>query len=202
MALGADLETTDIRILDLAADHIRRYGLERTTVVSIAREAGMSHANIYRYYPSKGALIDAVTAHWLKPLETGLREIADAPDPARDKLERMLAAVFRAYREKLERDPAVFALFSEAVTEARGIARKHRARLRATLFQVVEAGIAEAAFEASDPQRAVLLVFDLMHRFIHPVCIAMDAEAQRVQLEGRFERVLSIVLRGLAQGVS
>ncbi len=40
---------TDVRILDIAADHIRRHGIERTTILSIAAEAGMSHANIYRY---------------------------------------------------------------------------------------------------------------------------------------------------------
>ena len=65
MARSAAVEPIDGRILRIAAEHIRRYGLERTTVVSIAAEAGMSHANVYRYFPSKNSLIEALTDHWL-----------------------------------------------------------------------------------------------------------------------------------------
>ena len=92
MARASSSESTDVRLLDLAAEHIRQHGLARTTVVAIAREADMSHANVYRYFPSKEALVDAVTAQWLKPVEAGLREISDAPDPVLDKLERILSA--------------------------------------------------------------------------------------------------------------
>ena len=52
---------TGVRILDLATDHIRRHGLERTTLVAVARDAQLSHAAIYRYFASKDDLIDAVT---------------------------------------------------------------------------------------------------------------------------------------------
>src|SRR5665213_4604996 len=101
---------TDARILDTAAEHIRRFGVERTSVTGIAEAAGMSHANVYRYYPSKTALFDEITVHWLKPLEAGLRIIADAQDPAFDKLERMVFAVHRGYRHQLESDPKIFRL--------------------------------------------------------------------------------------------
>ena len=37
-------------------------------VVAIAREAAMSHGNVYRYFPSKEALFDAVTEQWLNLL--------------------------------------------------------------------------------------------------------------------------------------
>ena len=83
--------STDERILGIAAEHVRRFGFERTTVVGVAREAGMTHANVYRYFPSKVALADALTASWLAGVESLLAEAADAPDPADDKLERMLA---------------------------------------------------------------------------------------------------------------
>ena len=52
----------DQRLLEIAAGHIRRFGAARTTIVGVAQEAGMSHANIYRYFPSKTGLLDAVTA--------------------------------------------------------------------------------------------------------------------------------------------
>ena len=99
---GRKREPTGVRLLELATDHIRRHGLERTTLVSVAREAQVSHAAIYRYYASKDDLIDAVTDAWLKRVETQLAGVADSPDPADDKLERMLLLVARLYRERLD----------------------------------------------------------------------------------------------------
>lgn len=191
-------ESADTRILDLAAEHVRRHGLERTTVVSIAREAGMSHANVYRYFPSKEALVDAVSAHWLRSVERGLHDIADAPDPADDKLERLLVAVHRAYRKKLDTDPNVFRLFTSAVAEGRGVARKHRTRLQGEIAHILEEGMGGGTFQVTDPRRALAYVFDSAHRFIHPVCVSMDAEVQAIQIEHRFERIVGVILRVLA----
>ena len=51
----------DRRILDIAREQIKRFGAKRLTVVSVAEEAGMTHANVYRYFSSKLALCDALT---------------------------------------------------------------------------------------------------------------------------------------------
>ncbi len=95
----------------------------------------MTHANVYRYFPSKMALLDEVVASGLRPLEARLREAADGADPAHDKLERMLIAVHRDYRSKLDDDPALFDLLIEALAKtararastARGCSRKSSA---------------------------------------------------------------------------
>ena len=44
-------EPMDQRILDIAASHVRRYGVKRVTIVGVAEELDMTHANIYRYFP-------------------------------------------------------------------------------------------------------------------------------------------------------
>jgi AcrR family transcriptional regulator len=194
MARASSSESTDVKLLDLAADHIRQHGLARTTVVAIAREADMSHANVYRYFPSKEALVDAVTAQWLKPVETGLRDISDAPDPVFDKLERILAAVHSAYRNKLEADPIIFALFVEASREGRGVARRHRLKLQAEVQRVIE----EAGFSPPDQRRALALVFDMCHRFLNPASVRADAEVTRPQIEARFDRVVRALVRTLS----
>jgi AcrR family transcriptional regulator len=191
----------DTRILELAADHIRRYGVERTTVVSIAKAAGMSHANVYRYFPSKEALIDAVTDQWLKPVEAGLRDIAEAPDPADDKVERMLAVLHRAYRAKLEDDANIFNLFAEAALGDRAISRRHRNRVQAELHKVVDEGMANGVFTPGDLRRAVALVFDVAYRFIHPAPVRLDAGVPRAQIDARFERVSRLARRALVSGV-
>ena len=75
MARAPSADSADARILDLAAEHIRRHGIERTTVVAIAREAAMSHGNVYRYFPSKEALVDAVTGEPVRDRRLRLGEL-------------------------------------------------------------------------------------------------------------------------------
>ncbi len=193
-------EPTETRLLALAAEHVRRFGAARTTVVGVAADAGMTHANVYRYFPSKLALLEEVTAAWLRPLEAQLREAADGADPAQDKLERMLLAVHRAYREKLDADPALFDLLIDSLTKERPAARKHRARVQSEMQRVVEEGGASGAFAMTDRRRALSLVFDASHRFIHPVALRLDREIPAAALAQRFERIVSMTLRALRTG--
>jgi len=193
-------ESTEARLLDIARAHVRKFGAARTTIVGIAAEAGMTHANVYRYFPSKGELLEEITASWLRPLEARLREAADGADPAYDKLERMLLAVHRTYRQKLESDPALFDLLIDALEKERPSARKHRSRVQSEIQRVVEEGIASGAFAMADRRRALSLIFDAAHRFIHPVALKLDKDAPAAPLAGRFEKIVSMVLRALRTG--
>ena len=190
----------DARLVEIAAAHLRARGAPHVTIVAIAEEAGMSHANVYRYFPSKAALLEAVTQAWLTPLEQELRIVADAPDPAQDKIERMTAAIHRLYRDKSEADPALFKIFVEAVAAGRPAARRHRARLQSDLQRVVEEGIASGAFAIADQRRALTLIFDGLHRFLHPASFAADEGAPRRGIDQRFARLSQVVKRTLQSG--
>ncbi len=199
-ARAAAPEPVESRLLAIAAEHVRRFGAARLTVVGVAAEAGMTHANVYRYFPSKAALLEAISAAWLHPLEAKLREAADGADPAYDKLERMLLAVHRAYRDKLDSDPALFDLLIDSLIKERASARKHRARVQSEMQRVVEEGVASGEFAMADRRRALALVFDASHRFIHPFAMRLDRETPAAALAQRFERIASMTLRALRTG--
>jgi AcrR family transcriptional regulator len=202
-SLPAPPETpTDARILELAAEHIRRFGVERTSVTGIAEAAGMSHANVYRYYPSKTALFEEITAGWLKPLEAGLRIIADAQDPAFDKLERMVLAIHRTYRQKLEADPKIFRLFVDAAEKAAAVARRHRGRIELELNRILDEGAGSGLIEIRDTKACLLLVLDALHRFIDPASVAHDIDQPRSLLEERVARTLDLLRLGLYYGLN
>jgi len=190
----------DVHILDIAADHIRRHGVERTTILRIAAEAGMSHANIYRYYPSKTALIEEISANWLKPLEAGLHVIADAPDPAFDKLERLIFALHRAYRDKIETDPAVFSLFASASVQGAAVARRHYGRRDAEMRRILDEAIGAQGFDPIDPKRALALILDSTYRFIDPSTVKADFEIHRTLLEQRMARLTKAIFRAISSG--
>ena len=66
------------RILQASEDVLRRYGPAKATVVDVARELDVSHGSVYRHFPSKAALRDAVAERWLasisEPLSVGGRQ--------------------------------------------------------------------------------------------------------------------------------
>src|SRR5271165_3451643 len=200
MATAPSTEANEARLVDIARAHVRRFGHARTTVVGIAADAGMTHANVYRYFPSKMALLDEVVASGLRPLEARLREAADGANPAHDKLERMLTAVHRDYRAKLDEDPALFDLLVAALTKNRSSARKHRARVQSEIQRVLEEGVASGAFAMTDRRRAMSLIFDAAHRFIHPVALGLDKDAAAASVAARFEAVLAMTLTALRTG--
>jgi AcrR family transcriptional regulator len=191
---------TDARLLAIAAEHLRRLGPRRVTVVGIAQAAGMTHANVYRYFPSKTALIDAVAAQWLRRLELGLAEIADAPDPADDKLERLLVAIAQGNRGLLARDRHLFEVYAAAAETSRGFVRKHRARVRVLGERVIDEGIATGAFEPRNRDRAIAFVFDAAHRFINPVAVRVDADMPQEMFDARLGATIQAIQRVLAAG--
>jgi hypothetical protein len=65
---------------------------------------------------------------------------------------------------------------------------------------IVEEGISSGAFRMQDRRRAMALVFDLAHRFIQPVAIALDKSVSAAELEFRAGRVIAIIQRTLTFG--
>jgi AcrR family transcriptional regulator len=51
---------TRLRILDAAVECFARYGNDKTTVDDVARVAGLTRQTIYRYFPGRAALLEAV----------------------------------------------------------------------------------------------------------------------------------------------
>src|SRR5215475_491692 len=57
------------RIIETAEALFRRLGFAKTTVADIAAELKMSPANVYRFFPSKNAIVEAICKHCLGELE-------------------------------------------------------------------------------------------------------------------------------------
>jgi AcrR family transcriptional regulator len=191
-------ETPKARILAAAAQQLKRYGVRKFTVVDVAETAGMTHPNVYRYFTSKTALIDALVTNWLKPLEERIEMVVSAPDPVPDKLERMVVAISRAYRAARAEEPELFTAFVMATTTSRAVSRKHRARMRRAFERVIEEGIGAGVIGIRERAKAQALLLDASWRFIDPASILAEADDD-VSFDGRLERVLEAALQRLAR---
>ena len=70
-------------ILDTAEEVLRRFGPAKATVVDVARALDVSHGSVYRHFPSKAALRDAVTERWLARVSEPLEVIVTRRGTAR-----------------------------------------------------------------------------------------------------------------------
>src|SRR6202049_3169788 len=94
-------DDTRARIMETADALFRRIGFAKTAVADIAAELGMSPANVYRFFPSKNAIVEAICPRWLSELEEKAWAIARAKAPAAEKLERLFLGILKYHKENL-----------------------------------------------------------------------------------------------------
>lgn len=156
------------RILTAAEDMLRRHGPGHATMVDVARSLGMSHANVYRHFPSKAALRAAVAERWLAAISGPLDAIAAGREPAPARLVAWLRALAAAKRRKVLDDPELFATYHALAGEARDVVTHHVAALTSQVARIIADGIAEGSLARRDPLEAAGAVLAATLRFHHP----------------------------------
>ena len=94
-------DDTRARIMETAETLFRRLGFAKTTVADIASELGMSPANVYRFFPSKIAIVQAICQRCLGELEAKVWSVARSRDAASERLERLILEVLAYHKENL-----------------------------------------------------------------------------------------------------
>ena len=185
---------TPERILEASEDVLRRFGPTKATVVDVARALGVSHGSVYRHFPSKAALRDAVTEHWLERISAPLAAVAIEDGPATERLRRWLDLLVTSKRARAQEDPELFATYVELTATAREVVKGHVGTLTGQLARIIADGIARGEFASTDPATAGRAVFDATARFHNPT---HAPEWSDPGIDAAFEGVRSLVLRGL-----
>jgi AcrR family transcriptional regulator len=185
---------TPTRILEAAEDVLRRFGPAKATVVDVARALGVSHGSVYRHFPSKAALRDAVTERWLARISAPLAAAAAEPTPAPQRLGRWLDLLVAAKRQMAREDPELFATYLQLAADSRGVVRAHVDDLVGQLARIIADGVARGELAAADPATAGQAVFDATARFHNPTHAPEWAD---LGIDAAFAAVRSLVLHGL-----
>lgn len=185
---------TPERILEVTEDVLRRYGLAKATVVDVARALDVSHGSVYRHFPSKASLREAVAKRWLDRLSTPLLKIAEGEGPAPERLDRWLRAMFALKHERLGDDPEMFATYLTLAREACKAVNCHKDCLVDQIALILADGVKQGTFEVTDIKEMARAIFDATSRFHHP---AHAEEWKEPGAPARIDALLSLVLRGL-----
>jgi AcrR family transcriptional regulator len=185
---------TPERILEATEDVLRRFGLAKATVVDVARALDVSHGSVYRHFPSKASLRQAVAKRWLDRANAPLEKIAEASGPAPARLERWLRTMFEIKHKKVSDDPEMFATYLTLAQEACEVVKAHKERLVSQVAHILSDGVQQGVFEVTDVKASARAVFDATIRYHHP---AHSDEWSDPQLPARIDALLALLLKGL-----
>ncbi|MGB0085926.1 MAG: TetR/AcrR family transcriptional regulator [Rhodomicrobiaceae bacterium] len=191
---------TDTRHKILAeADRLfRHYGYGKTTMADIAEACQMSPANLYRFFASKSALVEAICGEVTSSAEGRLLQIVRADESASRRLERFIAEVHRHTLENLLDHRKVHEMVVVAMEEQWHAVKAHLDRVCGHIELIIKDGIAAGEFAPQDTARAAKCVHSAMAFLCHPALVA-----QKLEDEDRTtpEEMARFVVHGLKANV-
>ena len=185
---------TPERILEVTEDVLRRYGLAKATVVDVARALDVSHGSVYRHFPSKASLRQAVAKRWLDRANAPLEKIAEASGPAPARLEHWFRTMFEIKFNKVCEDPEMFATYLTLAREACQVVNGYKSCLIDQIAQILADGVKQGVFEVADAKTSARAIFDATVRFHHP---AHADEWNDADAPARIDAVLALLFKGL-----
>jgi AcrR family transcriptional regulator len=197
---GARAEATRARIEETAERLFRSMGYQKTAVADIARELGMSAANIYRFFPSKSAINEAIAARALGAMAAEAEAIARGPGPAADRLRRLLNAQFERKLEVFFAERRLHDMVTAAMDEHWGVVQQHLGRVHGAIRHVLADGMASGEFARLDPDATAHTVMHAMVAWNHPAlvetCVARKGQTAE-ELRAQVQAMVSFLLRAL-----
>jgi AcrR family transcriptional regulator len=189
-------DDTRARIMDAAEALFRRLGYGKTAVADIAAELKMSPANVYRFFPSKNAIIEAICQRCLGELEDRAWAVARSRGSAAERIERLVLEILAYHRENHLTDQKVNDMVLAAIELSWGAIRAHKEHMRGVLEAILREGIESGELERVDPRETSrLLMISLVH-FCHPVLVAQYLQDEE-DLEGDARALVRFLLRAV-----
>jgi AcrR family transcriptional regulator len=185
---------TPERILEVTEDVLRRFGLAKATVVDVARALDVSHGSVYRHFPSKASLREAVAKRWLDRVNAPLRKISESSGPAPARLESWLRTMIAIKHQKVREDPEMFETYLTLAREACKVVKAHKDGLVDQIARILSDGIKQGAFRVTDVKASARALFDATSRFHHP---AHAEEWSDPAAAERVDALLALLLKGL-----
>lgn len=165
----ATISSVDSRMTAIiqSAEYLcRTHGYRKTTVADIAGQLHMSPANIYRFFPSKRAVIEAVCGRLLAILEHAAWSIAHRPDSATNRLRAFLTTMHEQATFLLFGDEHVYEILVAATDDRWHTVGRYLDSVDAALSHIIADGIATGEFARLDPNQTGKLLHAAMAMFL------------------------------------
>jgi TetR/AcrR family transcriptional regulator, repressor of the ameABC operon len=108
-----DIDAGRELLLDQVEELVRKRGSADIAMNELAAAAGMSPSNLYRFFDSKEALLEAVAEKWFADKVAIMEEVTNSDLPVRDKLFSFFARRFVLMNARYNQEPELFKSYCE-----------------------------------------------------------------------------------------
>ena len=189
-------DDTRVRIMDAAEALFRRLGFAKTAVADIAAELRMSPANVYRFFPSKNAIVEAICQRCLGELEEKAWAVARSRGSAAERIERLVLEILAYHKENHLTEQRVNDMVLVAIELSWGAIRAHKEHMRKIFELILRDGIGTGEFESVDPRETSRLLMLSLVQFCHPVLVAQCLQDGE-DLEAEARATVRFLLRAI-----
>jgi AcrR family transcriptional regulator len=156
----------------------------------------MSPANVYRFFPSKTAIVQAICQRCLNELDEKVWTIARSKGPASERLERLQFEIFAYHKENLLEEQKVNDIVMVAMEESWDAIMAHKEVIRTALELILRDGIETGEFEKVDPRETSALIMKGFVAYCHPLLIAQGMQETQDQ-EADARSLVRFLLRAI-----
>lgn len=160
------------RILDAAERLFRHYGYSKTTVADVARDLGMSPANIYRFFASKVEIHQAICGRMLVTSYESAANICRQKIGASDRLRQFVHSQYQLTLDTMLDQQKVHEMVIVAIERDWHVIEKHIDSIHALIADVIREGIAAGEFVEQDPEVASRCFGAATVNLCHPQMVA------------------------------
>ena len=179
-------DDTRARIMAAAEALFRRLGFAKTTVADIAAELEMSPANVYRFFSSKNAIVEAICKHCLTEVEEMAWTVARSKASGAERMERLILEILAYHKENFVSEQRVNELVVAAIEGSWDAIKAHKQNMQNVAELILRDGIAAGEFEPVEPGPTAELIMRSVVCFTHPLLIGQCVEeGQDVEAEAR-----------------
>jgi AcrR family transcriptional regulator len=189
-------DDTRARIMETAEALFRRLGFAKTAVADIAAELRMSPANIYRFFDSKNAIVEAICRRCLSMVEEKAWSVARSRGSAAQRMERLVLEILAYHKENLVTEHRVNELVVAAIEHSWDTIRAHKEVMRNVIELVLRDGIDGGEFEPVDPRDTAELMMRSLVTFTNPLVVGQCME-EGDDLEAQARASVHFLLRAI-----
>lgn len=166
-------QETITRILDSAEKLFRHYGYAKTNVADVAKDLGMSPANIYRFFASKVEIHQAICARLLHTVRTLAELILSQDDVSvEQRLRQWIHAMHKITVETMMDQEKAHEMVIVALERDWHVVDAHIDRLNLIVADAIREGILAGEFPEQDPDSAARCFGAATVLLCHPQMVA------------------------------
>ncbi len=191
----AERDAVRDQIIEAAKTRFWHYGFAKTTMAEVAKDCGMSPGNLYRFFPGKLDIAEAIATNEFLRHQDQLRGLVHkAGQTARERLKAFMFEELRHTYQILEKNPRVHEMAVVIANERPQYSNWMFAEQRKLLVEILEDGERAGEFRAADREFTAEMMQSATMKFRFP---QLWSRLTLPQLERELDGVLGLLIDGL-----